>query len=428
MSALKKRYYQKIDEEIYSATLDNGLSLSIIKKKRFLEKAAFLSINFGSIDNCYYLDGELQTYPAGIAHFLEHKLFEDEQGKDVTLDFVKLGADVNAFTTLDRTTYYFSTLDNFEEALGLLLKFTSGFTSSEKSVNHEKKIIEQEINMYQDDPDYRAYLGCLQNLYPNTILGQDIAGNNESIEKITVEDLKNNFDCFYRPENCHLVLVGDFDVDDVYTFVNERQRRLTELKTIVEKEKKLIEAEIKKRDNLQMEVSIAKLAVGFKSDTFSDSRMRENLLVQLLFNLLFGWTSPYYQNWYSEGKIDESVSIEYEVSNRYSFVIITMDTVEPIKMSSLIRQVMTSADKKRLLTEEALDLQKKALYGEFLRSLDNIQGLGNQYLTFLDNDDNDKTYFDLGQELMSITSKELKDFLNHYLSNMVITDFVVFPK
>lgn len=425
MSALKKRYYQKIDEEIYSATLDNGLSLSIIKKKGFLEKAAFLSINFGSIDNCYYLDGELQTYPAGIAHFLEHKLFEDEQGKDVTLDFVKLGADVNAFTTLDRTTYYFSTLDNFEEALGLLLKFTSGFTSSEKSVNHEKKIIEQEINMYQDDPDYRAYLGCLQNLYPNTILGQDIAGNNESIEKITVEDLKNNFDCFYRPENCHLVLVGDFDVDDVYTFVNERQRRLTELKTIVEKEKKLIEAEIKKRDNLQMEVSIAKLAVGFKSATFSDSRMRENLLVQLLFNLLFGWTSSYYQNWYSEGKIDESVSIEYEVSNRYSFVIITMDTIEPIKMSSLIRQVMTSADKKRLLTEEAIDLQKKALYGEFLRSLDNIQELGNQYLAFLDND---KTYFDLGQELMSITSKELKDFLNYYLSNMVITDFVVFPK
>lgn len=425
MSALKKRYYQKIDEEIYSATLDNGLSLSIIKKKGFLEKAAFLSINFGSIDNCYYLDGELQTYPAGIAHFLEHKLFEDEQGKDVTLDFVKLGADVNAFTTLDRTTYYFSTLDNFEEALGLLLKFTSGFTSSEKSVNHEKKIIEQEINMYQDDPDYRAYLGCLQNLYPNTILGQDIAGNNESIEKITVEDLKNNFDCFYRPENCQLVLVGDFDVDDVYTFVNKRQRRLTELKTIVEKEKKLIEAEIKKRDNLQMEVSISKLAVGFKSATFSDSRMRENLLVQLLFNLLFGWTSSYYQNWYSEGKIDESVSIEYEVSNRYSFVIITMDTIEPIKMSSLIRQVMTSADKKRLLTEEAIDLQKKALYGEFLRSLDNIQELGNQYLAFLDND---KTYFDLGQELMSITSKELKDFLNYYLSNMVITDFVVFPK
>lgn len=425
MSALKKRYYQKIDEEIYSATLDNGLSLSIIKKRGFLEKAAFLSINFGSIDNCYYLDGELQTYPAGIAHFLEHKLFEDEQGKDVTLDFVKLGADVNAFTTLDRTTYYFSTLDNFEESLDLLLKFTSRFTSSEKSVNHEKKIIEQEINMYQDDPDYRAYLGCLQNLYPNTILGQDIAGSNESIEKITVEDLKNNFDCFYRPENCHLVLVGDFDVDEIYTFVNERQQRLTELKTIVEKEKKIIEAEVKKRDNLQMEVSISKLAVGFKSAIFSDNRMRENLLVQLLFNLLFGWTSPYYQNWYSEGKIDESVSIEYEVSNRYSFVIITMDTVEPIKMSSLIRQVMTSADKKRLLTEEALDLQKKALYGEFLRSLDNIQGLGNQYLTFLDND---KTYFDLGQELMSITSKELKDFLNYYLSNMVITDFVVFPK
>jgi predicted Zn-dependent peptidase len=153
--------------------------------------------------------------------------------------------------------------------------------------------------------------------------------------------------------------------------------------------------------------------------------MRESILVQLLFNLLFGWTSPYYKNWYAEGKIDESMSIEYEVSSRYSFVIMTMDTAEPIRMSSLIRQVMTSADKQRLLTEEALDLQKKALYGEFLRSLDNIQNLGSQYLAY---SDDGKTYFDFGQELMSITSKDLKDFFNHYLSNLVITDFVVFPK
>ena len=199
MAALKKRYYPKIAEEVYLATLDNGMSLSIIKKKGFIEKAAFLSTNFGALDNRFYIDGKLQTYPAGIAHFLEHKLFEDDQGRDVTLDFVKLGADVNAFTTLDRTTYYFSTIDHFEESLELLLKFTSEFTSSEDTVNHEKRIIEQEINMYQDDPDYRVYLGCLQSLYPNTILGQDIAGSIDSIKKITTKDLKNNFDYFYRP-------------------------------------------------------------------------------------------------------------------------------------------------------------------------------------------------------------------------------------
>lgn len=195
-AALKKRYYPKIAEEVYLATLDNGMSLSIIKKKGFIEKAAFLSTNFGALDNRFYIDGKLQTYPAGIAHFLEHKLFEDDQGRDVTLDFVKLGADVNAFTTLDRTTYYFSTIDHFEESLELLLKFTSEFTSSEDTVNHEKRIIEQEINMYQDDPDYRVYLGCLQSLYPNTILGQDIAGSIDSIKKITAKDLKNNFDYF----------------------------------------------------------------------------------------------------------------------------------------------------------------------------------------------------------------------------------------
>ena len=113
------------------------------KKKGFVEKAAFLSTNFGALDNHFYIDGESQSYPAGIAHFLEHKLFEDEQGRDVTLDFVKLGADVNAFTTLEKTTYYFSTLDHFEESLELLLKFTSNFTSSEDAVNHEKRIIDK---------------------------------------------------------------------------------------------------------------------------------------------------------------------------------------------------------------------------------------------------------------------------------------------
>ena len=324
------------------------------------------------------------------------------------MDFVKLGADVNAFTTLDRTTYYFSTIDHFEESLELLLRFTSEFTSSEDTVNHEKRIIEQEINMYQDDPDYRVHLGCLQSLYPNTILGQDIAGSIDSIKKITAKDLKNNFDYFYRPENCHLVLIGNFDIEQIYRFVKETRSEFTISHKTVEKEKQPIEENIQKLDSLQMDISISKLAIGFKNVHFSDNYMRESILVQLLFNLLFGWTSPYYKNWYAEGKIDESMSIEYEVSSRYSFVIMTMDTAEPIRMSSLIRQVMTSADKQRLLTEEALDLQKKALYGEFLRSLDNIQNLGSQYLAY---SDDGKTYFDFGQELMSITYKDLKNFL-----------------
>lgn len=282
MAALKKRYYPKIAEEVYLATLDNGMSLSIIKKKGFIEKAAFLSTNFGALDNRFYIDGKLQTYPAGIAHFLEHKLFEDDQGRDVTLDFVKLGADVNAFTTLDRTTYYFSTIDHFEESLELLLKFTSEFTSSEDTVNHGKRIIEQEINMYQDDPDYRVYLGCLQSLYPNTILGQDIAGSIDSIKKITAKDLKNNFDYFYRPENCHLVLIGNFDIEQIYRFVKETRSEFTISHKTVEKEKQPIEENIQKLDSLQMDISISKLAIGFKNVHFSDNYMRESILVQLL--------------------------------------------------------------------------------------------------------------------------------------------------
>lgn len=425
MSELKKRYYPKLKEELYYATLENGLKLYIIQKKGFVEKAAFFSTNFGAIDNSLQIGQEKTIYPSGLAHFIEHKLFETEQGKDVTNDFINLGVDVNAFTSLERTTYYFSTIDNFDEALERLQNFTSKLTVSEESVEREKSIIEQEIKMYLDDPDYRSYLGCLQSLYPNTPLSQDIAGSVESLSQLSIKDLEENYDYFYRPKNCQLVLVGDFDVNLIYDSVKKTQEKLTSSTLEVQRDQAPIVATIEKKDGIQMDVSVAKLAVGFKTPSYSPSRMRDHLLTQLLFNLLFGWTSPYYQKWYAEGKIDETLSIDFEVSKRYAFVILTMDTPEPIRMSSLLRQVMTSADKKELLTEESLELQKNAIYGDFLRSFDNIQLVGSQFLSFLDDE---STYFDLGKELMAITLSEVKAFASHYFSHMETSDFVVFPK
>ena len=141
---IKEKYYESVGEQVYFTRLSNGLTIHLIPKEDYYETYGIITTKFGSVDTRILVNGDERQYPAGIAHFLEHKLFEDEQGRDVTLDFVKLGADVNAFTTLDKTTYYFSTLDHFEESLELLLKFTSKFTSSEDAVNHEKRIIEQE--------------------------------------------------------------------------------------------------------------------------------------------------------------------------------------------------------------------------------------------------------------------------------------------
>jgi len=199
MAALKKRYYQKIDEEVYSAILDNGMSLSIIKKKGFLEKAAFLSTNFGALDNHFYIDGELQSYPAGIAHFLEHKLFEDEQGRDVTLDFVKLGADVNAFTTLDKTTYYFSTLDHFEESLELLARPNRGkayyhpivIAKKDSNINNIEDLKSQSF-AFVDTYSYSGYLAMNDYLKKNGVSANKFFSNSyfthsheESINQVT---------------------------------------------------------------------------------------------------------------------------------------------------------------------------------------------------------------------------------------------------
>ena len=423
MAELYRRCYPHLKEELYTAILDNGMHLYIIPKKGFVEKVAFLSTHFGSVDGI--VNDEGQCGPSGIAHFLEHKLFEDAEEKDVSLDFVNLGAEVNAFTTLERTTYYFSTLDNFEEALTLLQTFTAKLTTTSESVEREKNIIEQEIKMYFDDPEYRAYLGCLQSLYPNTALAKDIAGSLEDVTKIQLDDLKEQFERFYQPSNRQLVLVGDFDIEDVYNSVKETQARLTPSLKTVPKETKPLLVKVEKKEGIQMDVVTAKLALGFKSRPYSSSRMREQLLTQLFFNLLFGWTSPFYQKWYAEGKIDETLSMDFEISSRFAFVILTMDTAEPIRMSSLIRQVMTSSDKKKLFTEEALTLQKNALYGDFLRSFDNIHLIGSQFVAF---QGENETYFDLGKELMNISLSEVKDFAKHYVSHMETSDFVVFPK
>ncbi|MGT2907611.1 EF-P 5-aminopentanol modification-associated protein YfmH [Streptococcus dentiloxodontae] len=427
MSGLQRVYYKNIKESLYKSKLDNGLSLYIINKPNFKEKAAFLSVKFGSVDNQFYLANNLTASPAGVAHFLEHKLFEDEQGSDITLDFVNIGADVNAYTTFDCTNYYFSTLNCFEEALELLSKFTQRLTINPESIEREKHIIGHEIDMYQDDADYRVYLGCLQNLYPNTALAEDIAGSKESLERIDLENLTKNFQYFYTPSNCRLVLIGDFNVEDVYNSVKKIQRKFTGVdnKKLIREDKLFDVSEVLPSNNLHMDVTLPKLAVGFKSSRYSGTLLREKLLMRLYFNLLFGWTSPYYQAWYEEGDIDDSFAIELEVSERFAFAVITMDTAEPIRMSSIIRQVIRTSDKDKIFTDKALQLQKNALYGDFVRSFDDIQHLGSQFLEFLADDTN---YLDLGAELMSIQIEDVINFAQNYQENMKTTDFTVFPK
>ena len=212
---MERKDYPAVGEAVYQTTLRNGLKVFLLPKRDFNETYGIMTANFGSIDTSFIPRGSNQAvqYPAGVAHFLEHKLFEDENGQDLLQQFVELGAESNAFTSFTKTSYLFSATDNVLENVRLLQSLLENAYFTEESVQREQGIIQQEIDMYKDNPDYCLFFHTLANLYPDTPLAEDIAGSVESIAEITVEDLDENFETFYHPSNMSLLLIGNFDLE-----------------------------------------------------------------------------------------------------------------------------------------------------------------------------------------------------------------------
>ncbi|KYP22034.1 putative zinc protease AlbF [Streptococcus parauberis] len=263
MTPLTKISFNKFDEEIHYSRLKNGLDIFIIPKSGFKEKTAMLTVDFGSIDKKFTERNRLWDNPEGIAHFLEHKLFEDDLGQDASLKFTELGSDVNAFTTFDKTSYYFSTSENFVESLILLQDLVMSSSFTEDSVNKEKKIIGQEIDMYADDADYQAYIGILQNLFADTSLADDIAGSKGSINQITPKILKRNYSYFYKPNNMSLIIVGDVDIGETFTVIEKYQKKYRARKQ-VERIDDISYNPVVKSSSKSMEVTNSKLVVGYR--------------------------------------------------------------------------------------------------------------------------------------------------------------------
>ena len=327
----EEKYYPAVKETVYQTRLSNGLTVSLLPKKQFNEVYGVVTVRFGSVDMSFTLSEKgLQCYPAGIAHFLEHKLFERENAEDIMESFTRLGADSNAFTSFTKTSYLFSTINQLSENLDLLEELVTVAHFTEESVEREREIIQQEREMYQDDPDSRLFFATLANLYPNTPLATDIVGSEKSINNIQLNDLKDNFTTFYKPVNMSLFLVGNFDVDTVEKYFS--QKKLGNLEEMLVRKEKLTLQAVKETDSLRMEVSSPKLAVGIRGagEVAEEDCYRYNVLLKLLFTMMFGWTSERFQKLYETGKLDASLSLEVEVNSRFHFVMLTMETKEPV--------------------------------------------------------------------------------------------------
>lgn len=420
----EEKYYPAVKEKVYRTRLANGLTVALLPKKEFKEVYGSVTVQFGSVDTFVTeVDGDVKQYPGGIAHFLEHKLFEREDSSDLMSAFTSLGADSNAFTSFTKTNYLFSATDYFLENLYLLDELVTSAHFTEASILTEQDIIQQEREMYQDDPDSCLFFSTLANLYPGTPLATDIVGSEESISQINLTNLQENFTKFYKPVNMSLFLVGNFDVERVQDYFESKELKDSDFQEVARE--KLFLQPVKPIDSMRMEVSSPKLAIGVrgKREVSEADCYRHHILLKLLFAMMFGWTSDRFQKCYESGKIDASLSLEVEVTSRFHFVMLTMDTKEPVALSHQFRKAIRNFTKDLDITEEHLDIIKREMFGEFFSSMNSLEFIATQYDAF----ENGETIFDLPKILQEITLEDVLDAGHHLIDDGDIVDFTIFP-
>lgn len=426
MSGLQELYFAHINQVVYTGQLENGLQVTMIPKPGFKETTAVIKVDFGSVDNEFTTVDNHVNQPYGLAHFLEHQVFENHGREDFSQKFSQIGADSNAFTGFTSTNYYFAAIDDVEAGLDLLLTLVSQDRFTELSMSKEKGIIKQEIDMYQDDPDYRLYSGALSGLFPQTALAVDIAGTNDSIQEIDYKDLTTAFSHFYRWDNMELVIVGDVAVDSVY----ERLKSFSLFEQT--KEHPLVSKEqiaynpIIQRQSLRSDVIKPKLALAFRPHQplvrqFNQSK----LALKLYLSMLLGWTSSAYQDWYDSGKVDDSFDYQVEVNERFQFVMVTLDTDEPIAMSAKIKQLLKQNKVSKDVSEEHFLSLKKEFYGDFLATQDKIEDLA---VSYLEHCFDQECYFDVPRMLEQLSLSEVVDFGRQFFQQADVVDFTIFPK
>ena len=363
--------YPALGEDLFRQVLPNGLTVAVVPRPGFTKKLAYFVTDFGSIHTDFVLEGTEYHVPAGIAHFLEHKMFELPE-RDVTAEFAALGGNVNAFTSYDMTAYYVSCTEHFSENLRLLLEFVSTPYFPADSVQREMGIIDQEIGMNADAPDTQIFERLTEVMYRRHPIRVPILGTSESIRQITPETLHKCHKAFYTPGNMILCVVGDVDPEEVVTIA--RQVLGDEMRPVGEKCREWAEemgcaGEVK----TQMEVAMPTFLMGFKCEATGngDEAIRQEIIGDLACEALFGESSALYLKLYGEGLIDGSFGGGFETVDGGARVTCGGDSEDPEavrkalleRAGELVRDGIPEADFLRL---------KRSAMGRRVRDLDSF--------------------------------------------------------
>ena len=398
----------KLKEKVYTEKLENGLTVMIIPKENTNKKYVIWGTHFGSNDNHFIVPGtnEEVTVPDGVAHYLEHKLFEQENGKNSLDVLMALGVDANAYTTNNHTAYLFETVDHFYEALDELMDYVQHPYFTDENVEKERGIIGQEIGMYDDDPGWQLYMNALDCLYKKNAIKIDIAGTVESISKIDKEVLYKCYNTFYNPSNMLLVICGNFKPEELLEEVKKRlieKPKQGEIKVIHEIDDDEINMPYKET---KMEVSKPLFLIGFKDKIDSKEKVKRHIAVEIIMNMLIGKSSDVYQDLYKEGIVLAQPDLDYEFEKDYAHALIMGQTTNPNKVKDAILAEIKR--QKENFDIEHFERIKKKIYGEYVTEYNNVSDIARMFLS-----DNFKgiNSFDYIEQYLSVTAEYTKEVL-----------------
>ena len=422
---MEKKFYPRVGETLYTGTLPSGLQVAVLPRPGFTKKLCYLVTDYGAIHRDFLMDGEAFRAPAGVAHFLEHKLFE-MPGRDITEDFAALGANPNAFTSYDMTAYYFSCTENFRENLQLLLEFVTTPYFTKESVDKEQGIIGQEIDMNLDSPENRLFDLLMEMMYEKHPVAVPILGTRESIANITPQVLTVCHKAFYRPDNMFLCAIGDVDPEEVAELAEKCFSQLP--RPVVSTAKQWDEPMTtrQKEVTIQMEVAMPMFQLGFKAEPLPNGPegVYGEIVGDLAAEALFGESSRLYMALYEDGLIDTSFGGGFETVEGMALLTATGDSEDPQAVRDAILAEAKQLVQEDIPEEDFLRMKRSAL-GRRIRGLDSFDStcfrLCAYHFSKFD-------YFDIPEIYEQVSRQDVKKFFQTVVTEDRMCLAVITPK
>ncbi len=406
----------ELGEEMQYVVHSSGLRVYLFPKKGFSKYYAIYGTEYGSLDRTFKVPGDdfETTVPDGIAHYLEHKLFEEEDGGNAFDRFATTGGSSNAFTSFNLTAYLFSCTDNFYENLDILLDFVNHPCFTDENVAKEQGIIGQEIKMYDDEPEWRVFFNSLSAMFHNNPVKIDIAGTVESIAKITPEILYKCYNTFYNPSNMILVMVGDIDMKKALEYVDKyvsAEKNIGRIPRFSPDEPK---TRVQEYIEQKLSVSQPIFRIGFKenkSGVVGDALLKKEIETEIILEALFSKSSDLYLELYEMGLIDSTFGAETELEPQYGYTLIGGESSSPDNVYEIVKEKIEEY-KQTGISEDAINRAKKVLISQDLRIFNNVENMGNAFIRQLINEQNPLKY---REAVESVTNEDVyRRFIEHF--------------